>query len=124
MSARFTFLGRRHDVPDILAVCDLAALPSRAEGFPNALLEYMACGLPSVATRVGGSVEIIRDGVTGLLVPPRDARALARAIGRLLREPELARGLARAGQEFVRAAFGFDQLLERLTTLYHSKLKD
>jgi glycosyltransferase involved in cell wall biosynthesis len=74
LTTRFTFLGRRRDVPEVLAVCDLAALPSRAEGFPNALLEYMACGLPTVATRVGGCVEIIEDGRHGPVGPPPGTR--------------------------------------------------
>ena len=66
---RFKFLGRRSDIPEVLASCDLAVLPSRAEGLPNAVLEYMAAGLPTIASRVGGNAELVQDGVTGLLVP-------------------------------------------------------
>src|SRR5205809_865021 len=62
----FLFLGRRNDVPQILASCDVAVLPSLAEGLPNAVLEYLASGLPVVATALGGNLEVIEDGVTGL----------------------------------------------------------
>ena len=60
----FLFLGRRADVPEILACCDIAVLPSRAEGLPNAVLEYMAAGLPMIVSRVGGNAELVQDGVT------------------------------------------------------------
>ena len=60
-------------------------LPSRAEGLPNAVLEYMAAGLPVIVSRVGGNVELVEDGVTGLLVPPEDSAALSAALLKLLR---------------------------------------
>lgn len=112
------FLGRRNDVAVVLACCDLSVLPSWAEGLPNSVLEAMAVGLPVVATRVGGTPEIIKDEVSGLLVPPRNSHALAQAISRVLRDPELAQGLARAGQERVRTQFSFDRLLAELNSLY------
>ena len=71
LETHFSFLGLRDDVPRILACCDIAVLPSRVEGLPNAVLEYLAAGLPTVASRVGGNAEIVQDGKTGLLVPPR-----------------------------------------------------
>ena len=55
VQTNFMFLGRRNDIPDVLASCDIAVLPSRAEGLPNAVLEYMAAGLPTIASRVGGN---------------------------------------------------------------------
>jgi L-malate glycosyltransferase len=114
----FLFLGYREDVPELLSCCDLSVLPSTAEGFPNAVLESMAAGLPVVATRVGGVVEIIEDGVDGLLVPPQDPHALADAIARLLRDPQLARRLARAGQEKVRCQYSFNRLIRELRQIY------
>jgi glycosyltransferase involved in cell wall biosynthesis len=72
LQQHFLFLGRRSDVPAILACCDVAVLPSLAEGLPNAVLEYLAAGLPVVATALGGNLEIIQDGKTGLLVPSQD----------------------------------------------------
>src|SRR6185437_7629436 len=69
VASNFMFLGRRNDVADILAACDIAVLPSAAEGMPNAVLEYMAAGLPVIASAVGGNLEVIADGANGLLVP-------------------------------------------------------
>ncbi len=82
---------------------DLVVLPSFTEGFPQVLLEAMVRGVPVVSTAVGGIPRVIQDDVNGLLIPPRDARALAGALRRLMVEPELGPRLARAGQESVRA---------------------
>lgn len=84
---RVRFLGYRRDVERLLAAADVAVLPSRSEGFGQVILEAMAVGLPVVASRVGGIPEIVRPGTSGLLVPAEDPRALAEALGGLLREP-------------------------------------
>jgi glycosyltransferase involved in cell wall biosynthesis len=112
------FLGRRNDVPNLLACCDLFVLSSWAEGLPNSVLEAMAAGLPIVATRVGGTPEIIEAGVTGILVSPRDSHALAVAISQLLGNRGFAKELGRSAQEHARAQFGFDRLLSELDSLY------
>jgi glycosyltransferase involved in cell wall biosynthesis len=112
------FLGRRNDVPRLLACCDLFVLPSSAEGLPNSVLEAMAAGLPVVATRVGGIPEIIDDGTSGLLVAPRDPQSLAAAILQLLANEEFARQLARAARDRACTQFGFDRLLSELDSLY------
>jgi glycosyltransferase involved in cell wall biosynthesis len=88
---RVRFLGRRADVPALLARADLICHPARAEGLPNAVLEAMAAGRPLVATTAGGTPELVRDGVDGLLVPPDDAPALAGALLALLADPSRAR---------------------------------
>jgi glycosyltransferase involved in cell wall biosynthesis/serine acetyltransferase len=118
VQAYFLFLGRRPDVPELLSCCDLSVLASTAEGLPNTVLESMAAGLPVVATQVGGTPEIVEDGVTGLLVPPRDTSALAQAVIRLLENPALAKRLALAGQEHVRTHFSFDRLISELDGFY------
>jgi L-malate glycosyltransferase len=123
LQGNFMFLGRRGDIPDILACCDIGVLPSRAEGMPNAVLEYLASGLPTIATNVGGSAEIIRNGVTGLLVPTQDSDALGQAILRLLRDPCLMRVLAENGQRYVRENFSFDRLIEQVDGLYTELLE-
>lgn len=112
------FLGPRKDVPEILASGDVFAFSSLAEGLPNAVLEAMAVGLPVVATRVGGIPEIIRDGASGLLVPPNDPQALAKAILRVLSDPALAAKLACASQARARSQFSFDRLIEDLEKRY------
>ena len=118
LEENFLFLGRRQDVPDLLACCDLSVLPSEAEAMPNSVLESMAAGLPVVATRVGGTPEIIVDGVDGLLVPPRNAPAIADAILRVLRDADLARRLSRTGQARMRTHFSYDRLIAQLEQLY------
>ena len=98
--------GERDDVPELLATADVFALSSRSEGLPVSILEAMAAGLPVVASSVGGVSEEVVDGVSGLLVPPGDASALARALGRLVEDRELRRGLGAAGR--ARALEHFD----------------
>lgn len=118
----FLFLGRRNDVAEILACCDLFVLPSWAEGLPNSVLEAMAAGVPVVATRVGGIPEIIEDGVGGLLVPAQDPRALAAAIAEILRDPERGRRFAQVSQARARTEFSYERLLAQLDSLYREGL--
>jgi glycosyltransferase involved in cell wall biosynthesis len=124
LAMNFMFMGRRSDVAEILACCDIALLPSRAEGLSNAVLEYMAAGLPVIASRVGGNVELIQDGVTGLLVPPEDSRALSAALIRLLRDPALARQTAENGHEFVVRNVSFERLVYEVDALYTDLLAE
>lgn len=119
----FSFLGRRNDVPRVLSCCDLGVLPSRAEGLPNAVLEYLAAGLPTIASRVGGNVEIVREGKTGLLAPPDDSQALAAAILHLLRDPVLAGRLGANGRAFVSSEFSFERLIEKTDQMYTELLR-
>ncbi|HEY1271824.1 MAG TPA: glycosyltransferase, partial [Terriglobales bacterium] len=116
------FLGRRTDVPDILTSSDIAVLPSQAEGLPNAVLEYLAAGLPTIASNVGGNAEIIRDGETGLLVPPDNPTVLAQSLLKLLRGPELASRIGAAGQQRVRNDFSFERMIEEVDKLYNALL--
>ena len=119
----FLFLGRRDDVPHILACCDIAVLPSKAEGLPNAVLEYLAAGLPTVASRVGGNAEIIQDGKTGLLVPPESPSALSEALLRLLRDPGFAGNLGNHGREYVISEFSFQRMIQNTDQLYTELLR-
>ena len=91
---RFRFLGGRTDATRVLAACDVFALASHYEGYPVAVMEALAIGLPVVATGVGGVPDAVRDGVEGLLVPPGRPDLLAAAIGELAGDPE---GRARMG---------------------------
>jgi glycosyltransferase involved in cell wall biosynthesis len=112
------FLGRRTDIPELLACCDLSVMPSESEAFPNALLESMSAGLPVVATNVGGSTEIIENGINGMLVPPGDPEKLAAAVLLLLRDSRLAKTLAQAGQNHMQEQFSFERLMGALEQLY------
>lgn len=111
------WLGLRNDVPALLCAADLAVLASHEEGFSNAVLEYMAAGLPVVATEVGGNGEAVVDGVTGILVPPRDPAALASALERLIRDPEIRARMGAQGRARVRAEFDLDRCVVRLDEL-------
>jgi glycosyltransferase involved in cell wall biosynthesis len=111
-------LGLRNDVPDVLRALDVAVLPSHSEGAPLAVIEYMAAGTPIVATKVGGVPELIEDGVHGLLVAPRDPPRLAAAIGRLLDDGTLARGLADGAWNRQQAELDLAVTVQRLETLY------
>lgn len=102
---RTTFLGSRDDVFELLPLLDTFCLSSQFEGFPIALVEAMATGLPCVATSVGGIPEIVDDGRNGLLVPPGDPLALQAALEKVMADPDLA---ARCGEEARRSAEGLD----------------
>jgi glycosyltransferase involved in cell wall biosynthesis len=117
VAERVRFLGFRSDVAEWLALGDVFVLPSNWEGLPIALLEAMAAGLPAVATRVAGSVEVIRDG-NGLLVPPQDPPALAAALRSLLTDRAAAARMAARGQADVRAHFGIAAVCARYVELY------
>jgi len=118
LAEMFVFLGHRTDIPQLLSCCDIGVLASKSEGLPNAVLEYLAAGLPVVATTVGGVPEIIENEVHGLLIPPEHPDALATALLRLLEDPQLCASLGKAGQERVRTRFNFPAVLESLRQLY------
>jgi glycosyltransferase involved in cell wall biosynthesis len=117
------FLGECRDVAPLLAESDLFVLPSRSEAFPNALLEAMASALPVVATRVGGIPEVVRDGVTGQLVPPDDAGALADAVLALMDDPSRAADLGLAAREEVERHYTIDRMVERFERLYLAEIE-
>jgi glycosyltransferase involved in cell wall biosynthesis len=116
------FLGAAHNVPDLLAACDVFVLPSLAEGLPLSVLEAMAAGKPIVATRIAGTDEAVADGTTGVLVPPRDPDALAMAIRSLLADPDRASRLARAGQERVQSEFPVGRTVAAVAAQYEEVL--
>jgi glycosyltransferase involved in cell wall biosynthesis len=112
------FLGASTQVPEFLASSDVFVLPSRSEGFSNALLEAMVCGLPAIATEVGGNPEILEDGVSGFLVPTEDPVAIADRIMRLLADPELRRRLGKAGRDRVLERFTIEMMVNRVIAAY------
>jgi colanic acid/amylovoran biosynthesis glycosyltransferase len=113
----------RHEVVRLMQACDLFVLAShptregKREGIPVVLMEAMACGLPVVASRLSGIPELVQDGRTGTLVPPADPEAIARAIERILFDPELGRRMGDAGREWVGRAFSVGAGAKRLRDL-------
>jgi glycosyltransferase involved in cell wall biosynthesis len=115
---RVMFTGRRSDVPAILGAADVAVMPSLNEALSNVLLESMAAAAPVVATRVGGTPEALHDGDTGLLVPPGDAGAIARAVSYLLDHPDLGRRLGHAARALIIQRFSVDLMVRSTENLY------
>lgn len=112
------FLGRCQNVPDLLRISDVCVLSSSAEGFSNAILEYMAAGKPVVATDVGGAREAIVEGETGYLVPSGDDGKMAERIVSLLRNPEQAEAMGEAGRRVVAEKFSTGAQLQKVEELY------
>jgi glycosyltransferase involved in cell wall biosynthesis len=115
---RVVFTGRRDDVPAVTAALDVAVLPSYREAQGLSVLEAMALSRPVVASNVGGIPEMIDDGLTGLLVPPHDAPALAGAITRLLVDPTYADAIARRGHDTVHERFCLEQMVRAIEAIY------
>jgi glycosyltransferase involved in cell wall biosynthesis len=110
--------GFRVDVLSLLKGMDLFVMPSITEGLGTSLLDAMACAKPIVASRVGGIPEVVADGVTGLLVPPKDPDLLAEAIVRLLQDRALVESLGAAGFERVRHRFTVERMVEETLAVY------
>ncbi len=118
---RMLFAGNQNNVEQWLPAFDVFALPSYAnEGVPQALMQAMLCALPCVTTDVGSIGEIALHEQTALVVPPRDAEALATAIARLLDDTELASGLGRAAREHVAAGYSRERMVGRMIAVFDS----
>ena len=115
--------GERSDVPELLAASDVFVLSSRSEGLPVSVLEAMAAELPVVASAVGGLAELIENGVTGVLVPAGDKRALAEALGSLVKDPGRRRSLGAAGRARAEAEFDLAAFRRAHLDLYHRRLE-
>ncbi|HEU5182780.1 MAG TPA: glycosyltransferase [Candidatus Polarisedimenticolia bacterium] len=122
LQERVFFAGSRGFVAPWIEACDLLVLPSREEGLPVAPLEAMARGKPVVASRVGGSGEVVVDGVTGRLVPPEDPAALAVALSGLISSSDLRRRLGSQALERVRSEFSIQRMARDTLNLYDELL--
>jgi glycosyltransferase involved in cell wall biosynthesis len=121
LSKAIAFLGHRDDVVDRLAAADMFVLPSRSEACSNALLEAMAAGLPIVATTIGGNLEVIDDGSSGLLVPP-SSEALATAIRRLMADPQASARFGEAARTAATTRYSFSRMVDGFESIYWSAL--
>lgn len=121
---RVLAVGFRSDMPDVLAAADVVAdLSYEGLGITGTIREAMALGKPVVASAAGGNPELVEDGVSGILVPPRDPEALATAVEGLLDDPNRATLLGRAARERVLAGFSTEVRLDRIEALYREVLK-
>jgi len=122
IASRVRFLGLRHDVPALLGGVDVLALTSLYEGLPNVVIEAMATGAVAVATDVGGCRELIAPGETGFLVPPGDVEAVAGAMLRLLRSPDVAHRMSSAARRRVESEFTIEAMVAKTTAVYDTCL--
>jgi glycosyltransferase involved in cell wall biosynthesis len=123
LGGQVQFLGRRSDVPDLLAACDVFVLPSRREGLGVSALEAMAAARPVVCSAVGGLTDSVVDGRTGLLVPAEDPDRLAQALVRLLNDDDLRLRLGQAGPERIGEGFLAEQMVDAYERLYRDVMQ-
>ncbi len=124
LGTRFQFLGLRHDIPSLMAAFDILAVPSLNEGMGRVLLEAGAAGTPAVASSVGGIPDVVDDGETGLLVPPKDAGALADALLELAAQPERRRLMGDTARAKVVPAYSLEEMVRQIEALYEELLDE
>ena len=112
--------GERDDIPNIMRCFDLFVLPSLAEGISNTILESMSCGLPVVATAVGGNPELVIDGVTGKLVPAANPEAMGSALYQYIQQPDMMREHGSAGRKRVEKQFSLTKMVDAYIKVYDS----
>jgi glycosyltransferase involved in cell wall biosynthesis len=122
LGGQVVFAGQRNDVPDLLQAADFFVFPSETEGLPNSLIEACLARLPIVACRVGGVVDVVKNGETAILVSPRSPGELAAGLRRLLRDPVEADALAGAAQSHARQSYSVEQSLNALYDVYERLL--
>lgn len=124
MGDRFTFLGLRHDIPAIMAALDILVVPSLNEGMGRVVLEAAAAKTPCIASHVGGLPEVVLQGKTGMLVPPRDPKAIAQAIKALSQNPDRLWAYGEAARKFVVPDFSLENMVQHIEELYETLIKE
>lgn len=123
LETKIRFPGYRKDSVNLLGASDVLLLPSRTEGIPNSVLEAMSMQVPVVATRVGGTPEIMNDGVEGFLVPPENPDLLADAVIKILDDPRMQTKMGMKGRERVFRDLSFSMRMRKMESLYDELLK-
>ncbi|MFP6583754.1 MAG: glycosyltransferase [Candidatus Hydrogenedentota bacterium] len=121
---RFRFLGLRNDISRVMAGLDILVVPSLNEGMGRVVLEAGAAGTPVIGSEVGGIPEVVHDGHTGLIVPPRDASALVTAIEGLLATPSLLNRMGENAHNFVVPDFSLENMVQHIESLYESLIQE
>jgi glycosyltransferase involved in cell wall biosynthesis len=114
------FTGFRKDIPKILGALDIFVTPTLSEALGTAILEAMAAGKPVVATYAGSNPESVIDGVTGILVPPKDPESLAKAIFELMESPEKSRMMGEMGKQRAKEYFSIEKMVHEYEEFYDS----
>jgi L-malate glycosyltransferase len=122
LSDRFHFVGGVTNLREHLSSSDIFVLPSRSEGFSNAIVEAMAASLPVIATNVGGNAEAVEDGISGFIVPSDAPAALSAAITRLISNPSLAKAMGGAGRDLVTEKFTTEAMMNKIVACYRKLL--
>jgi glycosyltransferase involved in cell wall biosynthesis len=123
LESNIFFYGSRTDVHAFMYTCDIGVLSSRSEGLPLVLLEYGQAAMPVVATAVGDCPKVIKDGVTGLMVPPEASEGLAKALQQLMTDPLQRHNLGKALKAHVEESFGVVRALKILSLVYHQAME-
>lgn len=123
ISDKFIFTGWREDITEILAVLDILVLPSLNEAVGRILIEAGACGVPVVATNVGGVPEIVKGGQTGILVPPKDPHSLSQAVISLLEDKEKRQRMGEAARSWVDDKFSAEIMVNKVSNLYQELMR-
>jgi glycosyltransferase involved in cell wall biosynthesis len=118
LEEKIEFLGQRNDISELLSIMDVSANASYSEGMSNTILESMAVGVPVVATAVDGNLETVVNGETGLLVPPRNPQAMAKAIIRILKDKDLAVKMGQNARKLVEEKFSLERMTQNYSILY------
>jgi len=124
LSDRVAFLGDRRDIPALLASLDISVLPSASESLSNVILESMAAGIAVLASAVGGNVELIEPGKSGLLFPNGDEQAFATELARLLTHADLRKALGDAARERAQSGYSMNAIKQQYQRLYRQVLSE
>jgi glycosyltransferase involved in cell wall biosynthesis len=120
LKEKVSFIGMRKDFSSVLAITDIFVLPTLREAFGRVLIEAMSMGKPLVATNIGGIPEVVDNGTTGILVPPKDSKAIAWALEVLIKDREKSREMGIAARKRAQDLFGVEQCVQNIVKLYNT----